>query len=71
MAGTAAAKEAIWTKNFANHLHLPEYYVDGVPLKVDNKTAIKTAKNSESHQRTKHTLIKHNFIREWRARREH
>lgn len=64
MAGTEAAKEAVWIKNFINDLHLPEYHVDSIPLRVDNKSAIKIAKNPEFHQRTKHIQIKHNFIRE-------
>ena len=55
---------AIWIKNFINDLQLPDYQVESVPLNVDNKSALKLAKNPEFHQRTKHIQIKHNFIRE-------
>ena len=62
MAGTEAAKEAIYLSNFLQELGVPQ---DGpVTLGMDNRWAIDLAYNPEHHTGTKHIDRKHYFIRE-------
>ena len=62
MAGSEAAKEAIYLSNFLRELGLN---LSGPPpLKMDNKSAIDLAYNPEHHARTKHIDRRHYFIRE-------
>ena len=62
MAGTEAAKEAIYLGNFLSELGLPP---DGpVTLGMDNSAAIDLSYNPEHHARTKHIDRKHYYIRE-------
>ena len=76
VAGTEAAKEAVYLSNFLQELglghtapppvHLCENssYHSPVPVKMDNKSAIDLAYNPEHHAKTKHIERKHYFIRE-------
>jgi hypothetical protein len=38
--------------------------LDKVPLLCDNESAVKIAKNSVQHSRTKHIDIRHHFLRD-------
>lgn len=62
MAGSEAAKEAIYLSGFLKELgsnvHEPP------PLKMDNKSAIDLSYNPEHHSKTKHIERRHYFIRE-------
>ena len=62
MAGSEAAKEALYLSNFLGELGLPS--TTPVSLFMDNKSAIDLAYNPEHHARTKHIDRRHYFIRE-------
>lgn len=64
IAAGAAATMAIWIRNFINDLRIPGYYIDAVPLYIDNNAALKLTRNPEFHSKSKHIDIKHHFIRE-------
>ena len=62
MAGTEAAKEAIYLGNFLEELGLPQG--GPITLGMDNSAAIDLSYNPEHHSRTKHIERRHYFIRE-------
>ena len=62
MAGSEAAKEAIYLSSFLRELGLD--MSKPPPLKLDNKSAIDLAYNPEHHSKTKHIERRHYFIRE-------
>ena len=62
MAGSEAAKEAIYLSTFLRELGLD--MSKPPPLKLDNKSAIDLAYNPEHHSKTKHIERRHYFIRE-------
>ena len=66
VAASDACKEALWLKGFMNIilLNMGLEQQSTVTLHIDNASAIKLAKNPESHGRTKHINIRHHFIRE-------
>jgi len=39
-------------------------FLDHIPLRCDNTSAINLTKNHVMHSRTKHIQIRHNFIRD-------
>ena len=63
-AASEAVKEVLWTKDFLNHLKIPECVTKTVPLNIDNYAALKLINNPEFHNRTKHMDIRYHFIRE-------
>ena len=62
MAGSEAAKEAIYLSAFLRELGFD--MSEPPPLWMDNKSAIDLAYNPEHHARTKHIDRRHYFIRE-------
>ena len=62
VAGSEAAKEAIYLSSFLRELGLD--MSEPPPLKLDNKSAIDLAYNPEHHSKTKHIERRHYFIRE-------
>ena len=62
MAGSEAAKEAIYLSSFLNELGVTS--PEPPPLRMDNKSAIDLAYNPEHHARTKHIDRRHYFVRE-------
>ena len=62
MAGSEAAKEAIYLSAFLRELGFD--MSEPPPLKMDNRSAIDLAYNPEHHARTKHIDRRHYFIRE-------
>ena len=62
MAGSEAAKEAIYLSSFLNELGVSNS--EPPPLHMDNKSAIDLAYNPEHHARTKHIERRHYFVRE-------
>ena len=42
--------------------------LDRIPLLYDNESAVKIAKNSVQHSRTKHIDIRHHFLRDHEAK---
>ena len=62
MAGSEAAKEAIYLSTFLRELGMD--LSQPPPLKLDNKSAIDLAYNPEHHSKTKHIERRHYFIRE-------
>jgi hypothetical protein len=62
MAGSEAAKEAVYLSNLAKDLGV----LDEAPVELfmDNKSAIDTAYNPQHHGRMKHVERRHYFIRE-------
>ena len=62
MAGSEAAKEAIYLSGFLHELGVN--VGEPPPLKMDNKSAIDLAYNPEHHSKTKHIERRHYFIRE-------
>ena len=63
IAASEAVKEAIWLKGIINEMDIP-LTIEGVPLHIDNNSALKLTKNAEYHARTKHINVKFHFIRE-------
>ena len=62
---TQATEEAIWLKNFLNHLLRPkDLDPKATVIFGDNQGAIALAKNAQFHARTKHIDIAHHFVRE-------
>jgi hypothetical protein len=45
-----------------------ECHFTHIPLLCDNESAIKFANNPVSHSRTKHTVIRHHFLRDHEAK---
>ena len=62
MAGSDAAKEAIYLNRFLGEVGLSDSAP--VPLRIDNQGARDLSYNPELHQRTKHIDRRHFFIRE-------
>ena len=62
MAGSEAAKEAIYLSSFLSELGVSSS--EPPPLRMDNKSAIDLAYNPEHHARTKHIDRRHYFVRE-------
>ena len=62
MAGSEAAKEAIYLSSFLRELGLD--MSEPPPLRLDNMSAIDLAYNPEHHSKTKHIERRHYFIRE-------
>lgn len=54
-------KESVWSKRILNELKLK---CNVVPINVENQSAIKLAKNSEFHKRSKHIDIKFHYVRD-------
>ena len=59
-----AAKETVWIKKFITELGVVPSIVHLIPLYCDNNGAITQAKESQSHQRSKHVLRRYHLIRE-------
>ena len=64
IAASDAAKEAIWIKNFVFRLVVIPSNTNPVDVYCDNNGAIVKAKESRSHQRSKHILRRFHLIRE-------
>ena len=62
MAGSEAAKEALYLSNFLSELGLP--MSTPVSLYMDNESAIDLSYNPEHHGRSKHIARRHFFIRD-------
>ena len=62
MAGSEAAKEAVYFRRYLEELG----YTDPLPTKLamDNQAGIAIAYNPELHTKTKHIARRHFFIRE-------
>ena len=61
IAGTHAAKEAVWLGRLFAGLQQPSSFP--IPLHIDNQSTIAIAKNPEFHNRTKHINIHYHFLR--------
>ena len=59
-----AAKEAIWIKKFITELGVVLSILDPADLFCDNNGAIAQAKETRSHQKSKHILRRFHLIRE-------
>ena len=55
------AREALWLQRMLNDLGVE---CDGMPIFVDNQSAIRMAGNSEFHRRSKHIDVRYNFVRD-------
>ena len=62
IAGTHAAKEAIWLCTLLSELG--ELQNTPTTLLIDNQSAIAIAKNPVYHAHTKHIAVRHHFLRE-------
>ena len=62
MAGSEAAKEAIYLSGYLRELGFDS--AEPTPLRMDNRSAIDLSYNPEHHARTKHIDRRHYFIRE-------
>lgn len=61
VAASEGAKEAIWLGRLFSEITS----LDTVPvLFIDNASAIKLAKNSSFHKRSKHIAVRYHFVRE-------
>ena len=61
MAGTEAAKQAIWLQDLLGEIMGTSY--DGTVLRIDNQSAISLTKNPVFHGRSKHIHSRYHFIR--------
>ena len=64
IASYEATKEAVWIKKFITKPGVVPSIVHLILLYCDNNGAIAQAKESRSHQRSKHVLRRYHFIRE-------
>ena len=62
MAGSHAAKEAVWQRNFVIELGFDVHVA--VSIYIDSESAIELMKNPKFHSRTKHIHIHTHFVRE-------
>lgn len=62
VSATSSVQELIWLERFVEELKVP--VVGKAYLLCDNQSAIRMIKNPEAHQRTKHTDVRHHFIRD-------
>ena len=62
MAGTEAAKQAIWLQELLSEV--TEQPVEKVVIRIDNQSAIALTKNPVFHGRSKHIHSRFHFIRE-------
>lgn len=60
-------KEAVWLKRLLNELKMN---CDVVPMYIDNQSAIKLAKNSDFHKRSKHIDVRFHYVRDVLNRNE-
>ena len=63
MATAAAAKEATWLKVLFSETE-PSLMCTAIKLFIDNQSAMSLAKNATFHDRMKHIVIHHHYIRE-------
>ncbi|KAK8491402.1 hypothetical protein V6N11_073728 [Hibiscus sabdariffa] len=64
IAASEATKEAVWIKNFISELGVVPSISDAIELYYDNNRAIAQAKETRSHQISKHILRRFHLIRE-------
>ena len=64
IAASNAAKEVVWIKKFVTELGVVPCILDPVHLFCDNNGVIAQAKESRSHQKSKHILRRFHLIRE-------
>ena len=64
IAASDAAKEAVWIKKFAFRLGVVPSITNPVDVYCDNNGVIAQAKETSSHQRSKHILRRFQLIRE-------
>jgi hypothetical protein len=64
IAASEAAKEAIWIRKFVSELGVVTSASSPMGLYYDNSGAIAQAKESRSHQKSKHVLWCYHLIRE-------
>ena len=64
IAASNAVKGAVWIKNFIFRLGVVPSITNPVDVYCDNNWAISQAKESRSHQRSKHILKRFHLIRE-------
>ena len=64
IAGTEAAKEAVWIQAFLQAIDVPKDHILPVHLYGDNQSANALARNPEYHVRTKHIHGKQRYITE-------
>ena len=64
IAASEAVKEAVWIKKFVSELGVVPSASSSVDLYCDNSGAIAQAKESRSHQKSKHVLRRYHLIRE-------
>ncbi|KAG5862373.1 hypothetical protein JTB14_002955 [Gonioctena quinquepunctata] len=62
VAASEGTKEVIWLIRLLNEFAQHSEYIP--TLRVDNASAIKLAKNSEFHKRSKHIEMRYHFVRE-------
>lgn len=62
MAGTEAARQAIWLSDLLGEID--ETLCEKVVIKIDNQSAIALTKNPVFHGRSKHIHTRYHFIRE-------
>ena len=64
IAASTAVKELLWLVQLLKDLDESEMCSGGVPLLIDNQSAIKLIKNPVFHRRSKHIDVRYHFIRE-------
>ena len=64
IAASEAAKEVVWIRKFITGLGVIPSILDPIELHCDNNGAIAQAKESRSHQKSKHILRRFHLIRE-------
>lgn len=58
-----ATQDAVWLKNFLDHLKIVKLASDLVTIYRDNTTAIAVAKKPKYHGKTKHIKMRYHYIR--------
>ena len=70
VAFSAAVQEAVWLRQFMNHLGIINVAIEPVRINCDSQAAIAYTKDPKYHGKTKHIDIKYNFVRDLVAQKE-
>ena len=70
LALSTVVQKGIWLRRFLEHLITKGDAIEPVVINCDSQTAIAYTKDPKFHAKTKHIVIKYNFVKDMVARKE-